>query len=229
MAHIELDTEDLTLLSNDINDISNKLIDLKTVIDTKFENAKKMEVYDNGFNNIKKYLEKEIEKLNGMKLKIESQQSDVMNIEKTYGERFSNLVIPSLQSGDSSLAVQPSSSVLGSVSAPVNTQGTSGSQTNINPFASDTTDSAPIGNTSSNTGNSSTTYSNPTDSSDSNSGDETVNYAENSEAKKDGNGNGNNIFGVLAGATGVIGAGGLATAAVLRAKDDNDDKKEEDD
>ena len=150
-----------------------------------------------------------------------------MNIEKTYGERFSNLVIPSLQSGDSSLAVQPSSAVLGSVSAPVNTQGTSGSQTNTNLFTSDTTDSAPIGNTSSSTGNSSTTYSNPTDSSDSNSGNETVNYAENSEAKKDGNGN--NIFGVLAGAAGVIGAGGLATAAVLRAKDDNDDKKEEDD
>ena len=88
MSHIEINSNDLTLLSKDIDEISGKITNLQDSLNSKFERVKETNVYDNGFNSINRYLEKELETLTDVKTKIKKYQSDVEGIENAFGEKF---------------------------------------------------------------------------------------------------------------------------------------------
>ena len=185
MSHIELDINDLTNLSDKIKGIKVKLNNLETTIDSKFGRAKKYELYINGFKKIRKYLEDQVVKMDEMKIKLERYQNEIINIEKTYSDRFNGIVIPNFQSTASNLSVTSSPSYnLGAVSQ-------------------------------------------ITEQILEENNNDTVTYQSTSEEKTNSGGLGE--WGSLAAAAGIVGAGGLGTAAFIRSKtkEQDDDKKEE--
>ena len=105
MAHIEINADDLSAISNDISEIKTKMDNLKSIINTKFEDAKEQNFYSEGFKKINDYLESHATKMDIFKTKLESYQNDIMNIEKTYSDKFSSIAIPNFQSDSSSLVV----------------------------------------------------------------------------------------------------------------------------
>ena len=112
MAHIEIDTNDLTLLSNDINEMNAKIDNLKSIINTKYDKVKELNFYLNGFKNISNYLESQVTKMNGVKAKLEKYQNNIINIEKSYSEKFNDIAVPSFQSNsDNLVAVSPVTTV----------------------------------------------------------------------------------------------------------------------
>ena len=172
MSHIGIDSNDLTLLARDINDIKTKISSLQEAVNSKFGSVKELNVYDKGFDSINKYLEQELSTLTDVKSKIEKYQNDVMGVEKTFGEKFNNITVPKVVGNSSSLVVINPATLTQSYNSPSETD-----------FFKDTNAV---------------------------------------EDKK-----GSNLLGVLAGAAGVVGAGGLAAAAYVKSKEDKEEEKKE--
>lgn len=234
MAHIEIDTDDLSLLANDINEMNVKIDNLKSTINTKYDKVKNMNFYTEGFNNISKYLESQVSKINGIKSKLKKYQDEIVSIEKTYSEKFNDVVVPNLQSSSASLVVMSPSITgnPGSTATGKDTQPETTSQTQtVSQTTSVETSPTVITNTQnganfveSTTPNDVTNKEKNKNTSNSNSSgnqtkaDPTV---DNEESKT-----GLNVFGVLAGAAGIVGAGGLAAHAVMKSKDEEEDKED---
>lgn len=120
MSHIEINTDDLTLLSNDINAIKTKITSLKETINSKFGAVKDLNFYEAGFNNINSYLEQELTTLTEVKTKIEKYQNDVMGVENSFSEKFNNINVPNITSNASSLAVVSPAAFAQSTTPPTN-------------------------------------------------------------------------------------------------------------
>ena len=120
MSHIEINTDDLTLLSNDINAIKTKITSLKETINSKFGAVKDLNFYEAGFNNINSYLEQELTTLTEVKTKIEKYQNDVMGVENSFSEKFNNINVPNITGNASSLAVVSPAAFAQSTTPPTN-------------------------------------------------------------------------------------------------------------
>ena len=94
MGIIELDTEDLTLFSNDIKVIDSKIQNMESYMNTKFSDAVGFNLYSDGFNKIKKYLEERREQLKALKSAVERYQDTMVSIEKTHISRFNDISLP---------------------------------------------------------------------------------------------------------------------------------------
>ena len=122
MSHIGIDSNDLTLLARDINDISTKITSLQEAVNSKFDTVKELNVYDKGFDSINKYLEQELSTLTDVKAKIEKYQNDVMGIEKAFGEKFNNIVVPKVVGNSTNLVVINPATLTQSYNSPSETE-----------------------------------------------------------------------------------------------------------
>ena len=107
MSHIEINSNDLTLLARDIDEISGKINNLKDSLNSKFKKVKESNVFDNGFNNINKYLDQELSSLTDVKSKIKKYQSDVKGIEESFGQKFNNIIVPSVGNSSNIAVANP--------------------------------------------------------------------------------------------------------------------------
>lgn len=105
VAHIEVDTNDLTLLAKDIDVMKEKLDNLRKSVSSNFKISKSYGLYSDGFNRMNSYISAEISKLNGMKSKLEKYQSEMDNTEKAYSDKFNNIGLPDIQYSGSNLTV----------------------------------------------------------------------------------------------------------------------------
>jgi hypothetical protein len=166
------------------------------LINSKFENAKELQAYDNGFNTINSFLEKELSTLSDVKAKIEKYQNEVLEIENKYGEKFNNITIPNIVSNSSNLVVASPSSFVPNTS-------------NTNFFSNSSFEEEKE--------------------------EKTEKVEEKKEEKESQpltgerieSSNGSNSLGILAGAVGVLGAGGLAASAYMKSREDEEETEEE--
>ena len=144
MAHIEVDTDDLTLFSNDIKEMSKKIENLDNLLSSKFNKAKEYDMYSEGFRKMRNYLDAQKTRMEGIRTKIEQYQNDITNMEKTFSSRFSSIVVPNF-STDTSSSNQTSQPVQQQpvASAPISQSVTSAApSTTAVPVADTTTDKA---------------------------------------------------------------------------------------
>ena len=105
MAHIEIDTNDLTLLAKDIDAMKEKLDNLRKSVNSKFKISKSYNLYSDGFNKMTSFIGAEINKLNGVKSKLEKYQSDTEEAEKLFSDKFNDIITPDIQFSGSNLNV----------------------------------------------------------------------------------------------------------------------------
>ena len=110
MGRIEVDTDDLTLFSDNIKGMIDKIDNLDETINQKFNNAKEFDLYTEGFKKVKLYLSKRKERMEVLKSKIDKYQSDLLSLEKKCMLDFENIVIPNVSTtiAERQPAVQPS-------------------------------------------------------------------------------------------------------------------------
>ena len=101
MAHIEVDTDDLTLFSNDIKEMSQRIDNLDTMLSSKFIKAKEYDMYSEGFRKMRNYLDSQKARMEGIRSRIEQYQNDMINMEKTFSSRFSSIVVPNFSTDTS--------------------------------------------------------------------------------------------------------------------------------
>ena len=213
MAHIEIDTEDLSLLSNDINEMNVKIDNLKSTINTKFENIKDNNFYLEGFKKINTYLEKQVEKMNTFKFNLSNYQNDINNLENVFSEKFNSITIPNLQSNGSSLVVvMPTVNVTPTVQN--NYEGVNTTTNSSNELNDETKKEEKI---------ESKKEEKPIEKKD----EVIVQKPVEKNEKKEDNNTGFNVFGALAGTVGVLGGGALAAAGIKKYKENNEDEEEE--
>ena len=136
MAQIGIDTEDITLLARDIDEIKVKLDRVKQIVDSKFTVSKGYELYLDGFAKLDKYLESALEKMNSLKTKMEEYQSEVNEIEERHIEQFTDLAVPNIACNGSNLSViSPNEYLKQKFPPPEVNQGNSSNESNTNSTA----------------------------------------------------------------------------------------------
>lgn len=201
MAHIEVETDDLTLFSKKAQEMNVKLDNMKNILDTKFSRAKENDLYIDGFNKIRNYLEAESDKVKGLEKRVDKYQSNVINIEKTYSSIFNDIAVPGLQTLLYGATTQEQTPVAVPDTSPVIPVVNPTNEIEEKPNVSPVVQEVPI--TSNNTVDPPNT-----------------NLTSNSSG-------GFNSWGALAGLTGAIGAASIGTATALYSKNKNRDEEEE--
>ena len=105
MANIGIDTDDLTLLAKDIDEMKAKLEKVKQSINSNFNVSKEHELFLDGFAKLDTHLETELNKMAVFKSKLEKYKNEIDGIEESYIEKFSDISIPNFIYNGSNLSI----------------------------------------------------------------------------------------------------------------------------